>query len=51
MDLTIDEIILSVDDLMEAMSYHDDRLVIALEMAQALRDELLRQSDDEGYED
>lgn len=51
MDLTIDEMIAELDNLMEAMSYHDDRLMIALEIAQTLRDELLRQSDDEGYED
>lgn len=46
MDLTIDEMIDELDNIMEAMSYHDDRLLIALELAQTLRDELIRHTDD-----
>ncbi len=47
MDLTVDEMINELDNLMEAMSYQDDRLLLALEIAQQLRDELLRCSDED----
>lgn len=46
MDMTVDEIIAELDNIMEAMSYHDERLMIALELAQQMRDELMRYSDD-----
>jgi len=46
MDMTVDEIICQLDDLMEAMSYHD-RLLIALDLAQHLRDELLQHADED----
>jgi hypothetical protein len=44
-DLTIDEIINQLDDLMESMSYHEN-LSIALDIAQQLRDELMMSTDD-----
>lgn len=45
MDLTIDEIINQLDDLMESMSYHEN-LSIALDIAQQLRDEMMMSTDD-----
>lgn len=47
MDMTVDEIIAELDNIMEAMSYHDERLMIALELASQLRDELMRYSDED----
>ncbi len=46
MDMTVDEIIGELDNLMEAMSYHD-HLLIALDLAQTLRDELLQHADED----
>lgn len=46
MDLTVDEMIAELDNLMEAMAYRDDQLLSALEIAQQLRDELMHHSDE-----
>lgn len=46
MDMTVDDIINELDLLIEAMSYHDERLLIPMETAQELRDELMRCTDE-----
>jgi hypothetical protein len=40
MDLTVEEILNQLDDLMDSMSYHDN-LSVAIDVAQQLRDELM----------
>lgn len=45
MDLTVDEIINQLDDMMDSMSYHDN-LSVAIDVAQQLRDELMMATSD-----
>ena len=53
---TFDEMVEDVDRIIDALAYHDDKTLVAVELAHQLRDELIRHSsiadiDGDDYDD